>query len=317
MAQIPLSTTSRDLFSQLDDATVEGDANAHWINRCQICQILPWRLSGICYPILCYTLFINPYLIFSYSGTKVNLCCGVLQSYLHQHILSLAKSVRVNRLTAGVTNEWMLGQDIAIYYTDSEYIYIIMQSRVKQLISDHVVWGDNLSPEQWTPLIPSQSSLFDPLLYTQRCLTFLLWCCQPHGSKILIRPACLQKFRRPQYKGPQYIWQVTEADISLRGAATGHNHAFAEWYYLELQSGLLPCHFWWIIYQSSCSILLLQWQQHEYFNFFLQFREIVSFRFHKMSTWRHNCFPALWFQTATVKKNWTTHRVKINCYLSG
>lgn len=73
----------------------------------------------------------------------------------------------------------------------------------------------------------------------------------------LLRPACLQKFRRQQNKGPQYVWQVIEADISVRGAAKGHNWGSAELFYLDLNSNQdAYCDFFWIIiYQSDISIL--------------------------------------------------------------
>lgn len=45
----------------------------------------------------------------------------------------------------------------------------------------------------------SQNCLFDPFLHTECCLTFLC-CCQPQQQNPQIHPACLQKFKRLQYK---------------------------------------------------------------------------------------------------------------------
>lgn len=147
----------------------------------------------------------------------------------------------------------------------------------------------------------------------------------------LIRPACLQKLRWLQSKGPQYIWQVIGADISVRGAAKGHDRGSAELFYLDLNSIRIPA-VWFLMNYLSIrqlySYLLHEWEQRGPLNLvihdgalsiltFLQRGQIVLFNSHEMSTWHHNCFPALWFQTATVKNNWATHRVTIKCYFWG
>lgn len=114
----------------------------------------------------------------------------------------------------------------------------------------------------------------------------------------LIRPDCLQKFRWLQCKRPQCIWQVIEADISVRGAAKGRKRGSAELFYLDLNSNqdsyrVIFLMNYLAIRQLS-SYVLYKWELNvvihdglrgcvEYF-IFLQCGQIVSFHSHEMST---------------------------------